>query len=507
MTQSPIDLFGRPSSPNRPRKGSAKRLILWLFSLDMAILLLARTGLLPLPGGAVFVLILPLLILASLYWRLWIGERLDKTAPLWVRRALTIYIVVMLLPFAMVLLGGRQMWDRLPIPVIMWIMIWHLTAFVLTCIAAVLSATICLSKSYKLFIRRADAGPPLTAASSAKNEACLADAADCPGATDEQIGRREMLGWATAAGSLAVVGAGVRVGRHQGGQFLVRRVQIKLPRCPDRLKGLTITHLSDLHVGRLFRPEHLPAMVEAANRLDSDLVTVTGDIVDHSIDYLPAAAEAIAQLDHRHGRFLVMGNHDLIDSGARFVAEMTRREPGFLCERTYDAGGGRREDPGRGVAVGPRRSRVGIARRSPRAGSDRPARSGSARAHHRPGSSSARVRCAGPAGRGPDPVRAHPRRAIQLPHPRHRLVPQRRNADVQIPPRRVPKRIGRPVRDHRGRQLVPGPHQRACRDRADSNNLTGNSRLREPRNDLSWARRSNERKAGKPSIVNLRNSV
>ncbi len=116
---------------------------------------------------------------------------------------------------------------------------------------------------------------------------------------------------------------------------------MKLPRCPDRLKGLTITHLSDLHVGRLLRPEHLPALVDAANALDSDLVAVTGDIVDHSIDFLPAAADAIAELQHRHGRFTVMGNHDLIDSGAKFVSEMTRRERGFLCDehRVLEIGG------------------------------------------------------------------------------------------------------------------------------------------------------------------------
>jgi hypothetical protein len=144
------------------------------------------------------------------------------------------------------------------------------------------------------------------------------------------VGRREVLGWAAAAAPMLAVGAGVGLGFQQSGRFLVRRLRIALPRCPDRLKGLTITHISDLHVGRLLRPEHLPAVVEAANRLRSDLVVVTGDLVDHSIDFLQPAAEAVAQLEHRHGRFLVVGNHDLFDSPAKFVAEMNRREPGFL---------------------------------------------------------------------------------------------------------------------------------------------------------------------------------
>jgi predicted MPP superfamily phosphohydrolase len=103
---------------------------------------------------------------------------------------------------------------------------------------------------------------------------------------------------------------------------------------PDRLRGFTITQISDMHVGRLFRPDHLPRMVEAANKLKSDLLAVTGDMVDHSVDFLPQACEALRQIEARCGRFMVIGNHDLLDSPKEALAYLERHEPYFLVDRT-----------------------------------------------------------------------------------------------------------------------------------------------------------------------------
>ena len=54
-----------------------------------------------------------------------------------------------------------------------------------------------------------------------------------------------------------------------------------------------MAHVTDLHVGRLYRPEHLPRLIDAVNSLRCDLICVTGDIVDHNVDYMPAAIDAL----------------------------------------------------------------------------------------------------------------------------------------------------------------------------------------------------------------------
>lgn len=100
-----------------------------------------------------------------------------------------------------------------------------------------------------------------------------------------------------------------------GKDFAVNQRVIDLPRLPDELCGLTITHLSDLHVGELVTPAHLPYIVEAANTLGSDLIAVTGDFVDFSNAYLPAIIGAMRQLTAPLGVYFVLGNHDFLDNG------------------------------------------------------------------------------------------------------------------------------------------------------------------------------------------------
>lgn len=147
-----------------------------------------------------------------------------------------------------------------------------------------------------------------------------------------QLARRSLV-FGIAALPLAATAAAVIGSKRQEGRFLVRRIALKMPRLPDRLRGLTITHVSDIHTGRLFRPEHLPRVVDAVNKLKSDLVAVTGDIIDDSIDYLPATCDAISQFEHQYGRFLILGNHDLIDKPREFIEYVSGRESKFLIDR------------------------------------------------------------------------------------------------------------------------------------------------------------------------------
>ena len=67
-------------------------------------------------------------------------------------------------------------------------------------------------------------------------------------------------------------------------------------------------------------PSTCRASWRQSNKLRSDLVVVTGDTLDHSNEYLPAACEALAALEHRYGRFIIEGNHDLIDSAVIFAS-------------------------------------------------------------------------------------------------------------------------------------------------------------------------------------------
>lgn len=82
-----------------------------------------------------------------------------------------------------------------------------------------------------------------------------------------------------------------------------------LPRLPQRLDGLSIVHLSDLHFTGKLQRAYFDFVIDRANELQPDLIVVTGDIIDKQIclDWIP---ETLGRLRSRCGKYFILGNHD-----------------------------------------------------------------------------------------------------------------------------------------------------------------------------------------------------
>ena len=52
------------------------------------------------------------------------------------------------------------------------------------------------------------------------------------------------------------------------------------------LSGMTIAQVSDLHVGSTIKKGYVEEVVDKVNRLNPDIIAVTGDLVDGSVEYL-----------------------------------------------------------------------------------------------------------------------------------------------------------------------------------------------------------------------------
>jgi uncharacterized protein len=101
-------------------------------------------------------------------------------------------------------------------------------------------------------------------------------------------------------------------------RFRIRRLEIELPALPTALDGLTIAHVSDLHVGRFTNGPILDEVVARTNALRADLVLVTGDLIDHALADLPAGLDMLRQLEPRGRLFMCEGNHDLFEGREAF---------------------------------------------------------------------------------------------------------------------------------------------------------------------------------------------
>jgi predicted MPP superfamily phosphohydrolase len=84
------------------------------------------------------------------------------------------------------------------------------------------------------------------------------------------------------------------------------------------MDGMTIAHVTDIHVGKFTRPGSLNALADQVNLLRSDFVVVTGDLIDMSLSDLPAALDMLDRIDPRQGIIVCEGNHDLYESRHRF---------------------------------------------------------------------------------------------------------------------------------------------------------------------------------------------
>ena len=91
------------------------------------------------------------------------------------------------------------------------------------------------------------------------------------------------------------------------GLIIARRrpgvVEIKIPvvGLPLALHGFSIAQISDVHVGPTIKRGFVEGIVQQTNELKADMIAVTGDLVDGSVQQLSAHTAPLAGLKARHG--------------------------------------------------------------------------------------------------------------------------------------------------------------------------------------------------------------
>lgn len=101
-------------------------------------------------------------------------------------------------------------------------------------------------------------------------------------------------------------------------------VDVPIAGLPASLQGFTIVQISDIHVGPTIKRGYLDAIVDTVNRLDADMIAVTGDLVDGSVEQLASHTEPLSRLAARHGSYFVTGNHEYYSGEPAWTAEFRR---------------------------------------------------------------------------------------------------------------------------------------------------------------------------------------
>ncbi len=101
-------------------------------------------------------------------------------------------------------------------------------------------------------------------------------------------------------------------------------VQVQIAHLAPALHGFTIAQISDIHVGPTIKASTVQAIVERVNALQPDLIAVTGDVVDGTVERLRTHTAPLARLRARHGAWLVPGNHEYYSGVHAWLAEFSR---------------------------------------------------------------------------------------------------------------------------------------------------------------------------------------
>ncbi len=123
--------------------------------------------------------------------------------------------------------------------------------------------------------------------------------------------QRVFLTEGIARGALALTTGSTLVGLIQAETGpIVKRVDIKLDSLPQSFDQLKIVQISDVHIGPMLHRSFCERVVSLVNQLEPDLVFITGDVVDGSVDQLIHHIEPLKNLKPKIKSYLCTGNHE-----------------------------------------------------------------------------------------------------------------------------------------------------------------------------------------------------
>jgi predicted MPP superfamily phosphohydrolase len=148
------------------------------------------------------------------------------------------------------------------------------------------------------------------------------------------LSRRQFLGVAVTAAPPLFNLSLATLAMRQLDQFRVRHFALPIAGLPSDLHGLTITQISDTHVGRFTSGRVLREVVRVVNELRSDLVLLTGDLINDAIADLDHGLDLVRSMQAQHGVYLIEGNHDLIENGPEFERRVKDSGIPFLLDES-----------------------------------------------------------------------------------------------------------------------------------------------------------------------------
>lgn len=96
-------------------------------------------------------------------------------------------------------------------------------------------------------------------------------------------------------------------------------IEVPIKNLPLEFEGFKIAQISDLHVGPLIDRDYAQNVVQMTNSENPDVICVTGDLVDGTVDQLRPHVEPLANFKSNHGVYYCTGNHEYYWDGPGWI--------------------------------------------------------------------------------------------------------------------------------------------------------------------------------------------
>lgn len=104
----------------------------------------------------------------------------------------------------------------------------------------------------------------------------------------------------------------------------VTRVKVAIDKLTKQTSGYRIVQISDVHVGPTIGKDFIESVVARINALSPDLVAITGDLVDGSVEELAEHVAPLGKIKAKDGVFFVTGNHEYYSGADSWIAYLEK---------------------------------------------------------------------------------------------------------------------------------------------------------------------------------------
>jgi predicted MPP superfamily phosphohydrolase len=104
----------------------------------------------------------------------------------------------------------------------------------------------------------------------------------------------------------------------------VKEVLVLIPHLPPQFEGFQIVQITDVHISPTFRRPCVEEIVAVVNTLNADIVALTGDLVDGTVEQLAYDAAPLGNIKSAMGNYFVTGNHEYYSGAMEWIEEIRR---------------------------------------------------------------------------------------------------------------------------------------------------------------------------------------